>query len=62
MPRVTRGFDSIYGYPYTEKWAKSMCESSIWNQLSTTFPIVDYGIVETMYDIKNTNGATIYKV
>lgn len=42
MSRVTRGFDSIYGYPYTEKWATAMCESSIWNQLSTAFPMVDH--------------------
>ena len=42
MTRVTSGFDSIYGYPYTEKWATAMCESSIWNQLSTTLPILDH--------------------
>lgn len=42
MPQVTKGFDSIYGYPYTEKWATAICESSIWSQLSTAFPIVDH--------------------
>mgnify|MGYP006083814253 CR=1 FL=1 len=41
MPRVTKGFDSVFGYAYTEKWAWSMCRSPIWEDMVDKIPLLN---------------------